>query len=112
MSKLERIRLEFNTARTNVKEESEIDMRDSAFSVNHDVAVMPILNLKDIAEDTVGCHRLYEVVSSSLEGDTFSRTELEKEELGQIVDLGAAHFIARRRIWNDINDTSLNGYGS
>ena len=49
------------------KGERQTDVDDVALLVNHDVAVVPVLDLEQEPDDTVGCHRLDEVLPRRLE---------------------------------------------
>ena len=79
-------------------------MRNAPFSVYHDVAVVSILELKNVAEDGVGGHGLDEIASGPLKCDRLLRTELEQEERGEVVDLGSSHLVARRSVGDDVDD--------
>ena len=82
-------------------------MNDMSISINHDVAIVPIFNLKNIASDGVSGHRLNEIHSRVLETDRIWTTELAYEEVLKIVYLCPSHLISRRSIWNHINDATL-----
>ena len=63
------------------------------FSVNHDIAVMPVLDLQDVAHHGIGRHRLDEVQAGFLELDCILATVLCNEKVEQIVDLGTSHLV-------------------
>jgi len=58
---LERTRFELDSARPYVKEETEINVNDVAFPIDHDVTVVAVLDLEYVARYGVRCHRLDEV---------------------------------------------------
>ena len=107
MVELERAWLELDSTWANVEEEAEINMDDVAFPVNHDVSIVTVLDLKDIACDGICRHRLDEVQSSFLERDGIDAAVLVDEVSKEIVDLRSAHFVARRGVGHDVNDTAL-----
>jgi len=82
-------------------------VNDVPFSVDHDVSVVTILDLKDVAGDRVGGHTLDEVHSSLLEGNRVHRSVLVDEEAEKIVDLGSAHLVSGGSVGNDIDDSTL-----
>lgn len=82
-------------------------MDDVPFSVDHDVSVVTILDLQDVAGDRVGGHTLDEVHSSLLEGDRVDRSVLVDEEAEEVVDLGSSHLVSRGSVGNDVDDSTL-----
>jgi hypothetical protein len=83
------------------------DVCDTTSSVDHDVAVMTILDLNDVAEERVGRHRLDKVGASLLERDAVRAAVLEDEEASQVVDLGSTHLVARGRVRDHVDDSAL-----
>lgn len=65
-----------------------------AITVNHDVAIMPVFDLQNVAEHRVGCHGLHKVVACLLELDGAFGSETGMKEAWQIVDFCATHFIS------------------
>jgi len=94
VSKFEGVWFEFYASRPYVKQEPEIDVDYVTLSVNHDVSVMPILDLEDVTGDRVRSHRLNEVQPGLLEGDRMLSTIFPDEEIEQIVDFGPSHLIS------------------
>ena len=88
----------------NIEEEAEVNVRDAPFSVNHDVAVVSVFELEDVAENGVGGHGLDEIAPSSLKCHRLLWTELDQEEGSEVVDLGSSHFIARGSVGDHIDD--------
>lgn len=82
-------------------------MGDAASTVDHDVAVVAILYLYDVAEERVGGHRLDEVGAGALEVDAFGTAVLGDEEALQVVYLGSPHLIARGGVGYDVDDSAL-----
>lgn len=78
-----------------------------SLSVNHDVAVMPILNLQNVACNRICGHGLNEIEASFLEWDCILTTILGDEETQQIIDFSPTHLIPRSSIRNYINNTTL-----
>jgi hypothetical protein len=78
-----------------------------AFTVYHNVSIVPILDLQDITGNRVGSHGLDEVQTCLLEGYGVWTTVLGNEEIKQIINLGTTHFITGRGIRNNINNTAL-----
>ena len=90
------------------KSEAErTDMGYAAKPIDHDVPVVAVLDLDDVAEKRVGGHRLDEVGARFLEVDSVGAAVLENEEASKVVDLGATHLVSRRRVWNHVDDTAL-----
>ena len=50
-------------------------------AIDHNVSVMSILDLQDVACDGIGCHRLNEVEASPLEFDGIFSAVLRNEEV-------------------------------
>lgn len=82
-------------------------MDDVTLSVNHDVPVVPIFDLKDVASYRVTGHGLYEIESSALELDAIFPSIFRLKESKQVIDLRPTHFISRSGIWDDIDDSTL-----
>ena len=78
-----------------------------AITVNHDVAVVPILDLENIASHGVCSHRLNEIQSSFLEGSSVWTAIFVNEITVKVVDFGTTHFVSRRSVRHDIDDTAL-----
>lgn len=86
-------------------------MHDMAFSINHDISVVSVLDLQDVACDRVCRHRLNEIQASLLEGSSVRAAVFVDEIAIEIVDLGSAHFISRCGIGYHINHTTLRNAG-
>ena len=64
-----------------VEKEAEVNVDDMTFAVDHDVSVVSVLDLEDVASDGVGGHGLDEVEASTLEGDRVLPAVLGDEEV-------------------------------
>ena len=64
-----------------------------ALSVYHDIPVMPVLNLEDVASNRVCSHRLNEIQPGLLEGNRMFSTIFSDEEIEQVIDLGSSYLI-------------------
>ncbi len=82
-------------------------MHDVAFAVDHDIAIVTILDLQNVACDTVCCHGLDELQARLLEGGRVDAAVLVDKVAEQVVDLCSSHLVSRGSIWHDINDTAL-----
>ena len=82
-------------------------MYDMTLAVDHDITVVPVFDLQDVAGNRVRRHRLDEVQPRSLERDGVLAAVLGDEEVEQVVDLGAAHFVARGRVRDYVDDAAL-----
>jgi len=111
-SELEGRALELDTTRRDVKAEAEINVDDMACIVNHDVSVMPILELQQETDDAIRSHTLHKVGSCLLESDAILVTVARHEVVVQTVDRLAAQHIATDGIWKHINDTTAGSCGS
>ena len=66
-----------------------------AFAVDHDVAIVAVLDLEYIARYGVRCHRLDEVLPCLLIRVGVLSAIFRDEEALEVVDLRAAHFVSR-----------------
>ena len=94
MSKLEGIWFKLDSSWTNIEKETKVDVRDSTFAIDHNVTIVTILDLQDVAKNAVGSHGLDEIASRSLECNSFGWPKLEKEEFCEVVDLSSSHFVS------------------
>ena len=78
-----------------------------AFPVYHNVSVVSILDLQNIASNRIRCHRLDEVEARPLEWYSIRTSVLRHKEIRQIIDFGPTHFVPGGSIRNDIDDTTL-----
>jgi hypothetical protein len=83
------------------------DVHDMPFAVDHDVTVMPILDLEDVARDRVRGHRLDKVEAGFLEGYRINATVLVDKVREEVVDLGSTHLVSGRRVGDNVDDTAL-----
>jgi hypothetical protein len=83
------------------------DMNDMALPVDHDISVVSILDLEDVASDRVGGHALDEVHPRPLERNRVDRTVLVDEEAEEVVDLRSAHLVSGGRVGDDVDDSAL-----
>lgn len=82
-------------------------MNDVSVTVNHDVAIVTVLDLEDVTRNRVRRHRLDEVEPGFLERDGVLAPILRDEEVKKVIDFGPTHFISRSRVRNNVNDTAL-----
>ena len=61
---------------------------------NHDVAIMSVFNLQNIACERICSHRLNEIEPCSLEGDGVLSPVFGYKEVKEVVDLCSSHFIS------------------
>jgi len=78
-----------------------------ALPVDHDIAVMTVLNLEYVACHGIRCHRLDEVEPCFLISDGVFSAVFCNEEALEVVNLRAAHFVSRGRIRDNVDDTAL-----
>jgi hypothetical protein len=83
------------------------DVDDVAIRVDHDVAIVAVLDLQYITGKRVRRHGLDKVEARALERNGLGRPIAGHEEVVQVVHLCAAHFVARRRVRNNIDHTAL-----
>ena len=82
LSQLEWSLLELDSfARGVGEEEAKVDVHDMAFDIQHDVSVVPVLDLEDVAHETVGGERAAKVGSSLLERPCLLASKLVQEEV-------------------------------
>lgn len=82
-------------------------MNNVALPVNHDVSVVTILDLQDVASKRVRSHGLYEVQAGLLERDGVLAAVPGDEEVEQVVHFGTTHLIPRSGVRDDIDDATL-----
>lgn len=78
-----------------------------AFPIYHDVSVVSILDLQNVASNRVRRHRLDEVETGPLKWYRIRTPVLRHKEIRQIIDLGSSHFVPRGSIGDYINDATL-----
>lgn len=78
-----------------------------SMSIDHDIPIMSVLDLKDIAGHRVCCHGLDEVQSGFLELYGVGAAVAGHEKCEEVIDFGATHFISRRCIRYNVNDSTL-----
>ena len=83
------------------------DVDDMSLAINHNVPVVPVLDLENVAYNGVGSHRLNEVQPSFLKLDGVLATVFCDKEVQQIVDFCSSHLIARCGVWHNVNNTAL-----
>lgn len=82
-------------------------MDDMPIAIDHDVAVMPILDLQDVASHRISRHRLDEVETSLLEGDSVLSAIFCHKKVQQVIHFGTPHLIPGCRVWYHIDHTAL-----
>jgi hypothetical protein len=82
-------------------------VNDVAFLVNHDVAIVSVLDLKQKSDDRVCGHRLDEIFASSLEllGRLVAVLVLEVR-VQTLVGL-APNLVTGLSVWNALDDSTL-----
>lgn len=92
-------------ARGPIEDEPEIDVDDVAPIIDHDVAIVSVLDLKDVANHRIGREGFYEVEPCKLEFIAVLVPELFEEILVQIDLKGLAQLISRVGVRYTLNDT-------
>ena len=82
-------------------------MHYMTFPVNHDVSIVPILNLQNITRNGICSHGLYEIHARFLERDRILTTILGDEKVEQVINFRTTHLIPRCRIRHDVNNATL-----
>ena len=65
-----------------------------SLAVDHDIAIVSILDLQYVTSDRISCHGLNEVQASALELHSVFATVFSDKEIEEIVDFGSAHLIS------------------
>lgn len=68
-------------------------MYNVTMAVNHDVSIVPVLDLQDVARHRVRRHGFDKVQAGSFEGDSIDRAILVDKVLVEIVDLCSTHLV-------------------
>ncbi len=82
-------------------------MNDMTISVNHNITVVPVFDLKNKTSNRISGHGLNEIQPCFLETSSVLTTELAYEKILKIVNFCPPHFVSGRGIWNHINNTTL-----
>ena len=81
-------------------------MYDVPLLVHENVAVVTVLDLKNVGDDGVGSHALDEVTAGGLEGEAVLWAVLGNE----VGEEGAVDFLSqlvtRHRVWNEFDDAT------
>lgn len=96
----------FHLAETRSKQ-GLTDMNDSSFAIDHDVTVVTIFDLNEVAEERIGGHRLNEIDARFLEFDSIDVSVRQNIIAEQVVDFRSSNFISRRCIRDHVNHTTL-----
>ena len=83
-------------------------VNDVTLSIDHDVSVVAIFDLKDVTSYRVARHGLYEIESGPLELDAIIPSILGLEESKQVVNLCSPHFVTRSCVRDDVDNSTLN----
>lgn len=78
-----------------------------ALPVNHDVPVVTILDLQDVASEGIRGHGLDEVQAGLLERDGVLAAVPGDEEVEQVVHFGTTHLITRSGVGDHIDNATL-----
>lgn len=82
-------------------------MNNVALPVDHDVPVMTILDLQDVASEGIRSHGLNEVQAGLLKCDGVLAAVSGDEEVEQVVYFSTTHLITRSGVGDDIDDATL-----
>lgn len=83
---------------------------DMSISINHDVAIVPVLDLKDVARNGICGHRLDKIQPRFLERYSVLATILCDEKVLKVIDFGSTQFITRSGIRNHIDYSTLSSW--
>jgi len=89
-----------------VEDESEVDVDEMALLIDHDIAIMSVLDLQDVADDAVGSETLGEIESCLLE--LLGRlAAISLQEVLVKVDLVSfAELVATVGVWYALDDSA------
>ena len=83
------------------------DMNDMTISIDHNIAIVPILNLQDITGYRISSHGLDEIQSGFLKACRIRATIFCYEEILQVIHFGSSHFVSGCCIRNHVDNTAL-----
>jgi hypothetical protein len=83
------------------------DVDDVTLLVDHDVAIVAVLDLKNVTRYGIRSHRLDEIQTSVLILDRIFSAILGNEKALEIVNLCSAHLVPRGRIRYDVDNATL-----
>lgn len=70
-------------ARSIAQQKSKINMQNVSFNINHNVTVVSVLNLQDVAHQGIGSQTVAEIIFRNFESGSFRPTKLPVEEIQQ-----------------------------
>ncbi len=82
-------------------------MDDVTLVVNHNVAIVPVLDLENVARERIRRHGTDKVEPGLLVRRRLFPAILVDTVKIEVVDVLAAHFVARGGIWHNVNHTTL-----
>jgi hypothetical protein len=74
---------------------SHTDVDYVALSVNRNISIVPVFDLKDVASDRVSSNRLDEVQPGLSEGDRMFSTIFSDKQIETDIDFGPSHLTSR-----------------
>lgn len=83
------------------------DVDNVSISIDHNIAVMPVLDLKNITGNGIRRHGLDEIQASLLKRYCVFASIFRYKEVEQVIDFRSAHLVSRCRIGHNINDPTL-----
>lgn len=90
----------------NIETETKVDVQDVTCVIDHDVAIVSILELQKPRDYRISRHAFDEVVAGLLETDRVFAAVFGDEIVVEAVDGFATEHVARDGIWKDIDDAA------
>ncbi|GIX64560.1 arginyl-tRNA synthetase family protein [Babesia caballi] len=88
------------------QEEPEVDVQDVALAGDEQVAVVPVLDLEQVAEQRVAGQRVDEVVHGAVELGAAARAELAQKVVLQSAPVGLADAVAAHAVLDEADDAA------
>src|ERR1700722_11767491 len=89
-----------------IETESEVDVQDVALVVDHDIAIMPVLELQQIAHNAVCCHRFDKFRPRLLEAHRVLTSVFRNKVIVKSVHGLSAQEVSGYRIRQDVDYTA------
>ena len=82
-------------------------MDDMSLSIDHNISIMTVLDLQNVACKRIRGHGLNKIQPCLLERDAVLSAVFGYEEVDQIVHLRTTHLITRSCVWYNIDNATL-----
>lgn len=93
-------------SRRNIKDEAKVNVDEIAFIADQDVAIVAILDLEDVTDDTVGSLTFDEVLTRHLVVHGVGQSKFVDEVLVKRAAIGLAHLVTTHGVGNNFDNAA------